>query len=154
MAPRFTIYRAICLRLEAIYRILDATECFHRMASELGREIDPHYEQEKWVLGEELRVLCECHRSCDRCSLAFKHRCCGKLENIGDVATDARRHDVAITHYSAALSLDPADPRDIFIKRSKARMTIGLWKDALDDANQACHFRPTPVHSFRRRIIR
>ena len=153
MAPRFTIYRVICLRLESIHRLLDATECFHRMTTELRGEIE-HYEKEEWVLGEELNMSCKYHRSSDRCSLAFKHRCCGKLENIGDVAADARRRDVAITHYSAALSLDPADPRDIFIKRSKARMTMGLWKDALDDANQACHFCPAPAHSFRRRIIR
>ena len=142
------IYRAICLRLEAINRILDATECFHRMSSELGGETGPHNEQEKWVHGEELPMLRKYHRSCDLRRLDFKHRCGRKLENIGDAAADARRHDVAIIHFSAALSLNPVGPRDVFIKRSRARMIMGLWKDALDDANQECRFHPVPAHSF------
>ncbi|KAH0838857.1 hypothetical protein J3R83DRAFT_7271 [Lanmaoa asiatica] len=49
----------------------------------------------------------------------------------------AQRHDEAITQYSAAISLDRDSTRDLFVKRSKARMAKGLWKDALDDAKQA-----------------
>ena len=50
IAPRFTIYRAVSERLEAIERIIDATECFHEMANELVREIQD--KEEKWVLGK------------------------------------------------------------------------------------------------------
>ena len=55
---------------------------------------------------------------------------------------DAQQYDNAITRYSAALSVDPAVPQDVLIKRSKVYMTMGLWEDALDDANQVRHFCP------------
>lgn len=50
IAPRIAIYRSICEHLEAVGRIMDATECFRDMASELGQETDR--EQEKWMTGE------------------------------------------------------------------------------------------------------
>ena len=50
IAPRFTIYRAVCERLEAIERMTDAAECFHGMANELAREIQGR--KAEWVLGE------------------------------------------------------------------------------------------------------
>ena len=49
-APRFIIYRAVCERLEAIGRIMSATECFHGMEKELAREI--RGKEATWVLGE------------------------------------------------------------------------------------------------------
>ena len=48
ITPRFTVYRAVCERLEAIERITDATECFCGMANELAREI----QDKEWVLGQ------------------------------------------------------------------------------------------------------
>jgi tetratricopeptide (TPR) repeat protein len=142
------IYQVVCDRLETVDRMMDAAECFHQLVGELEGDTHSHDEQEKWARGKRLRILCQWRRSCDRRSLDFKYRCCAKLENTGDVAADAQRYDVAISHYSAALSLDPARERDIFIKRSKAHMSLGLWEDALDDANQACHFPLVLVHSF------
>ena len=56
-APRFIIYRAICEVLEMFGRVLDASNCFHQMVSELAGQTDAHDEQAKWVLGE-LRALC------------------------------------------------------------------------------------------------
>jgi hypothetical protein len=53
---------------------------------------------------------------------------------------DAQRYDEAISHYSTALSLDSPFPQGILIKRSKARVATGLWKEAVDDANQVHHF--------------
>jgi hypothetical protein len=50
IAPRSTIYRAVCERLETIERITDAIECFHGMANELAGEIQG--KEAKWVLGE------------------------------------------------------------------------------------------------------
>jgi tetratricopeptide (TPR) repeat protein len=66
----------------------------------------------------------------------FKHRSFKKLEQLGDTAVDAQRYDLAISHYSLALSLNPPSPQSILIKRSKARLETGSWKQAIDDANQ------------------
>ncbi|KAI9571003.1 hypothetical protein HD554DRAFT_235697 [Boletus coccyginus] len=48
----------------------------------------------------------------------FRGRCVEKLEKLGDVARDFKKHDVAIRYYSNALSLDPTN-NDILLKRSK-----------------------------------
>jgi tetratricopeptide (TPR) repeat protein len=61
-------------------------------------------------------------------------------ERLGDIAVDAKRYDEAISHYTTALSLNPPSPQDILIKRSKAFLATGSWKQALDDANQVHHF--------------
>jgi tetratricopeptide (TPR) repeat protein len=72
--------------------------------------------------------------------LDFKHRCSRKLEELGDAATNARRHDEAIFRYSAALALDHTTPQTLLVKRSTAYVVKGLSKDALNDANKVCHF--------------
>ena len=74
------------------------------------------------------------------CMLNFKGRYSGKLEGLGDTAMSAERYDVAVSEYSVALSLNPATPQCLFIKRSKAYIARGLWQDALNDADK--------VHSF------
>lgn len=51
---------------------------------------------------------------------------------------NAEQHDDAIDRYSAALSLGSAVSQGLFIKRSKAWIAKGLWKDALNDANEVC----------------
>ena len=53
---------------------------------------------------------------------------------------DAQRYNEAIARYSAALSLNSPSPQGILIKRSKAHVAIGSWKQAVDDANQVRHF--------------
>ena len=63
-----------------------------------------------------------------------------KLEHLGDTAMDTQRYDEAISRYSTVLSLDSPSPRGILIKRSKARVETGSWKEAVDDANQVYHF--------------
>jgi hypothetical protein len=62
------------------------------------------------------------------------------LEHLGDTAMDARRYDEAISLYSTALSLDPPSHQSILVKRSKARVATGSWKQAVDEANQVHHF--------------
>ena len=55
---------------------------------------------------------------------------------------DAQRHDEAISHYTTALSLNPASPQGVLIKRTKAWLAAGSSQKALDDANQVrplCH---------------
>ena len=140
MVPPFTIYRVVCERLETIDRIMDASECFLQMVDELAEQTDAHVEQAEWVLGEWSRISCWCRRLCDHCMLDFKHRCSRKLEGLGDTAMSAEQHDDAISRYTAALSLNPTAPQDLFIKRSKVYIARGLWEDALNDANQVCLF--------------
>lgn len=53
---------------------------------------------------------------------------------------NAQQYDVAVSQYSAALSLNPASPQPLLIKRSKAHAAGGLWDDALNDANKVCQF--------------
>ena len=59
-----------------------------------------------------------------------------KLERLGDSAADAQQYDKAISCYTSALSLNPTSRQDIVIKRSKAYLITGSWKQALDDAEQ------------------
>jgi hypothetical protein len=89
-------------------------------------------------------------RSCDRSPSDFKQRCVEKLERLGDIAAEAKLHDEAIIHYSTALSLNLVIPQDIFAKRSKVWVAKGSWEDAIEDANQVCHFCASQVRSCRR----
>ncbi|KAF8415204.1 hypothetical protein L210DRAFT_103217 [Boletus edulis BED1] len=115
VVPRFSIYRALCERLEAVDRIIDAAECFHGMTSELTHEIQD--EEARWIS-------------------AFKSRCCGKLEDLADIEMNVQKYNPAISLYTTALSLDLTAPQDIFIKRSKAYIAKGSWEEAMDDANE------------------
>ena len=53
-----------------------------------------------------------------RISSDFRGRCVEKLEKLGDIARDSKKHDEAIGYYSNALSLDPTNLNDILLKRS------------------------------------
>lgn len=70
--------------------------------------------------------------------LEFKQCLAKDLVHIGDAAADSRRQDEAIFQYSAALSLNPASPQSIYIKRSKVYMEMGAWEHALDDTKLVC----------------
>ena len=129
----FKIYRIICEYLETMDSIMGASECLHQMVDELVEQADAPDEQVQWALGEWSHIPCAC-------ILNFDRRCSGKLEGLGDTAMSAGRHDVAISQYSVALSLNPAAPQGLFIKRSKAYLAKGLWQDALNDANKVCPF--------------
>ena len=133
VVPRFTIYQIIFEYLQTIGRITDASECVHQMVDELLGQANARDEQLQWALGEW---------SCIPCGGMFnlKRHCSGKLEGLGDTAMSAERHDDAISQYSVALSLNPAVPQGLFIKRSKAYVARGLWQDALNDANKVCPF--------------
>lgn len=52
MAPKFTIYVAICERLETLEQVMDAAECFHQMTSELDGEMNLLAEETEWTDGE------------------------------------------------------------------------------------------------------
>lgn len=47
----------------------------------------------------------------------------------------SKDHNGAIVQYSTALSLNPSNPVDLLVKRSNARAMLGLWEDALKDAD-------------------
>ena len=82
------------------------------MNSELGEGLKLHAEQAKWVGA--------------------------KLEQLGDTAMNAQRLEEAISEYSSALSLEPAAPTGLLIKRSEAYMVMSSWEDALNDVNKVC----------------
>ena len=63
------------------------------------------------------------------------------LEELADTALSSGEHDHAIARYTSALSLDPSNPTEILLKRSKARALKGSWQDALTDANKVCALR-------------
>ena len=60
-------------------------------------------------------------------------------QRLRSAASDAKRYDEAVLHYTTALSLNPPSLQGILIKRSKAYMASGTWEEALDDANQVDH---------------
>ncbi|KAF8553290.1 hypothetical protein OG21DRAFT_1267989 [Imleria badia] len=130
VTPRFATYRAICEHLETIDCITDAIDCFHEMVPKLAQETDG--EQEKWIM-------------------YFKSRCGRKLEYLGDLAMSARQHDVAIFEYSAALTLKLRNQQALFVKRSKARANMGLWIDALHDANEVITLDPSSPSGYERK---
>ncbi|KAN0094862.1 hypothetical protein V8E55_003149 [Tylopilus felleus] len=101
VVARFMVYGAICERLETIDRTMEASECFRQMVDELVDRENAPPEQAEWVT-------------------EFRRRCIQKLETLADTVTRDKRHDDAISHYSAALSLKPAAPQTLLIKRSKA----------------------------------
>ncbi|KAF8548191.1 hypothetical protein OG21DRAFT_1489599 [Imleria badia] len=130
--PRFTVYQALCERLEILDRIMDAIDCIHALESKLAQELD----------GEQTKRLAD-----------FKSRCGRKIEDLGDLAMSGRQHDKAISQYSVALSLDPANAPALFLKRSKARAEMGLWKDALSDANEVITRDPSSPSGYESKHI-
>ena len=60
------------------------------------------------------------------------------LEALGDTALNSGEHDEGTARYTSASSLSPPNPTDILVKRSGARASRELWKDALTDTNEVC----------------
>ena len=71
-----------------------------------------------------------------RPSLDFRGRCVEKLEKLGDTAIDSKKYDEAIKQYSDALTLDTTNQCGILLKRSKVRVVMGSWEEALVDADK------------------
>ena len=114
---------------------MDAVECLHQMTSELGGKVNRDHSE--WALGERPRIPCGRRRLRTFYS-DFRRRSFNKLEHLGDTAME--RYNEAIARYSTALLLNFSSPQGIFIKRSKAHVAIGSWKQAVDDVNQVHHF--------------
>ena len=58
------------------------------------------------------------------------------FESNGDVAVRSKNHRTAITQYSTALSLNPSSRVSLLVKRSNTRAMLGMWEDALKDADE------------------
>ena len=63
-------------------------------------------------------------------------RCLATFERNGDTALQSDNAQGAIMGYSTALYLNPPNPAGLLVKRSKARAMLGLWEDALMDADE------------------
>lgn len=90
---------------------------------------DYHRSEDSNGLGRWSYILCWS-------KVDFKRHYSGRLEDLGDTAMSAERHDDAIALYSTALSLNPSVPQRLFLKRSKAYVAMGSWLEALDDADK------------------
>ena len=124
---------------------MDAVACFHQIGSESAQWTeDEHLD---WMSGERSFVKCKHEVLSDGSPSGFKYRCRHKLEGLGDTNVNARRYDEAISLYTATLSLEPASPQVLFVKRSRAHAGRGAWEDALDDANKVFSFLTHPGHS-------
>ena len=66
----------------------------------------------------------------------FKYRCRRKLEDLGNGFLNAKQYDEAVSQYTVALSLDPASPYGLLMKRSNAWMGKNAREDALNDAKE------------------
>ncbi|KAF8555908.1 hypothetical protein OG21DRAFT_783260 [Imleria badia] len=130
--PGFTVYQAVCERLEMVNRIVEATECFHEMENRSAQALQG--KEAKWAAD-------------------FKYRCCGRLEAVGDTAMNARRYDEAISHYSAALSLSPTVPQALLVKRSAAYAAREVWQYALNDANEAIALDPSWPFVYEKKYV-
>ena len=63
-------------------------------------------------------------------------KCLATFESNGDVAMRSKNHKRAIVQYSTALSLNPSNPVGLLVKRSNSRAVLGMWEDALKDADK------------------
>ncbi|KAG0709236.1 hypothetical protein DFH29DRAFT_1074959 [Suillus ampliporus] len=73
---------------------------------------------------------------------AFKQECSTLCVANGDAALTASDYDTAIESYSAAIDLNSASDT-ILANRSKARLGILLWEDALLDADKVIELNPS-----------
>ncbi|KAG9311853.1 hypothetical protein JVU11DRAFT_8105 [Chiua virens] len=81
----------------------------------------------------------------------FAHKCIPILEELSNTAMESHRYHEAAEHFSTILSLNPVDRVDILIKRSEARVSAGLWEDALCDADEVVMLDPSSHHGYERR---
>ena len=63
------------------------------------------------------------------------------LGNLGDSAMNVGQYDEAISLYTIILSLNLPTLQDLLGKRSRALAATGMWKDALNDANEVARIR-------------
>ncbi|KAF8556431.1 TPR-like protein [Imleria badia] len=124
-----TIRQRLCEALYAAGRTKDAVEYFYQIPIEFREVTNLHDEHLHWVLD-------------------FSQRSSKELEHLGDTALGFQQYDDAISLYTTALSLNPPSPLGILIKRGKAFLATGSWKQALDDANQVITLDPSSPSGY------
>ncbi|KAG6377280.1 hypothetical protein JVT61DRAFT_15065 [Boletus reticuloceps] len=78
-------------------------------------------------------------------------KCLTAFECKGDAAVESENPKGAIVQYSTALYLNPSNPVGLLVKRSNARATLGLWEDALTDADDAIKADSSSPWGYERR---
>lgn len=106
------------------------------MASEFGKDPRVHEEHTQWMLSKLLHWQYDRWKRLFMRSLDFQQRCIEKIEKLGDAAMGSRNYAEAIEQYTTALSRKPTNIVQILAKRSSARSLMGLWEEALDDADE------------------
>ncbi|KAF8550012.1 TPR-like protein [Imleria badia] len=125
-----TAQRRHCEALYASGRVEEAKEALLNILDSFGEEIHT----KGWVMD-------------------LKGKCIDELESLGDMALSSGEDDNAITQYTSALSLDPSNPVDILLKRSKAQASKELWEEALMDANEVIERDPSSYRGYERKYV-
>ncbi|KAF8554885.1 hypothetical protein OG21DRAFT_1508408 [Imleria badia] len=129
---QITAGRCLCEDLYASGRVEEATGALLKILKILGDEIRLSKGTADWVID-------------------LKRKCIDMLEALGDTAVSSGENDKAIARYTSALSLDPSDPIDILVKRSKAWASKGLWVVSLTDANEVIKRDPSSHRGYERK---
>ncbi|KAF8549449.1 hypothetical protein OG21DRAFT_1447848 [Imleria badia] len=127
-----TVQRHYCEDLYAAGRAEEATETLLKILNALSEETHSNKVTADWVMDLKTKYI-------------------DTLEALGDTAVGSGEHDNGIARYTSALSLEPPNPIDILMKRSKARASEGLWEDALADANEVIKRDPSSHRGYERK---
>ena len=147
---QITTLRQDCAILQKdSFQVVELQKCYDAQSKELDC-IRKELQDSKTLAGEQGRTIASLRKDCSvqveeavsprnyirsNALLPGEEKYVDMLEGRGDMAIDMGRHEEAITFYSSALCLNPPNAIKILVKRSKARASKGLWKDALMDAN-------------------
>ncbi|KAF8547519.1 TPR-like protein [Imleria badia] len=129
---QISVQRFHCENLYASGRAEETVEALHKILDTFGEEIRANKATADWVT--DLRI-----------------KCIDMLEVLGDKAVSSGEHENAIARYTSALSFDPSNPINIFLKRSEARASKGLWEDALKDANEVIKLDQSSHRGYERK---
>ena len=133
MLPMFIIYSAICDVLETDGHVMEAISSFQHMQREVAPGTCIDSEDAQWELSELYRM----DTARDRLNIEHRFSAANKrLEELAEVALGSQDYIKAAEHFSTMLSLDTEDHVDILIKRSRARVMMESWEDALRDADE------------------
>jgi len=106
------------------------------MATELGKDPRMHEEHGQWMLSKLLHWQYDEWERLFTGSLDSQQRYSEWIEKLGDAAMGSREYAEAVEQYTTVLSRKPMNIAQILTKRSSARSSIGLWEEALDDADE------------------
>ncbi|KAG9311908.1 hypothetical protein JVU11DRAFT_8169 [Chiua virens] len=120
----------------------EATKCFRQIQRNSPGDVSNYGNLAQW----ELRGWFS-----DFPCVDFLQRCGDQLEKLGDTAIDSQRYTEAAGHFSTILSFNPVNRVEILVKRSKARVSAGSWKNALCDADEIIKLDPSSHRGYEQR---